>query len=232
MNLGSLAKQILTASAIRMAFALLGRLASKAELARYVGEQNLDPKTADRYSRLFAAEHGLKYAVEYDDQPGSENRTYLKERSVLRGPSAAEAKRRIADGKSSSALSLDEPAIRLHELGHVKDLAHRKAYRMAAVLAPNVAAVASGILGQRGHPWLSALTAMLGRVPLLVQEWEASRYAKAFLEKHLPPDEAQRVRELLNAGFRGYLYQTGAVGAATAVWQHLRPGLQERWDRK
>lgn len=229
MNLSSLGKQILTAAAIQLAFRTLGRLATRAELSRYVGAEHLDQKTAERYARLFAAEHGLKYRVEYDDQPRSSARVHLQPVSVLRGPSTAEAKRRL--GRGDPTLSLDDPAVRMHEMGHVKDLAHRRPVRALAALAPMVAGGVAGAIGQRGHPWLAALTAMLGRVPTLVQEWAATRYAKEFLERKLPPEEARRVHGLLAAAFRSYVYDTAATGAATAVWQHLRPKLQARWDQ-
>lgn len=125
---------------------------------------------------------------------------------------------------------IDDPAVYLHELGHIKGHKERsstfKALKNArenyGFKSNTISAVS--VLG--GVPNLGSAVIGMMEVPLVVEEWRASRDALNFMSARAPKDESARAKKLLKKLHNTYVV-SGVQKAVTpfissAVFSRVR----------
>lgn len=171
------------------------------QVNRMLDEQNVDEKLARRLLLEFRAQHRLTTKVkDMDMAPG-----YHVDTDTVVGRKSKSAKGR---------LSVDDPAWLLHELGHAK---HRGSWHDRLYNAPRITSKLSLVAALFGRPVIAATLRAVGYAPQLINEWKASQTANEFVRRTLPPEEAERVRRVLNAAYQTYLTMVGAKAAESAA---------------
>lgn len=125
---------------------------------------------------------------------------------------------------------IDDPAVYLHELGHIKGHKERsstfKALKNArenyGFKSNTISAVS--VLG--GIPNIGSAVIGMMEVPLVVEEWRASRDALNFMSDRAPKEESARAKKLLKRLHNTYVV-SGIQKAVTpfvssAVFSHVR----------
>lgn len=203
--------------------------ATLAKVKRIVEEQRLDAALADRLMNKFVEENDLqkvKFTYQVRSKLGPHFHPLIGSDGRVAGPSAATTKKAL-DKKEHSGhiISIDDPAIRLHEFGHALSRS-KDSWSASPVL--RVTAAVLGLLGSfaasaTGHPWVAGLVSLLGSSPVLAEEWKASDYAREFLKQNVPKAEAERAGRMLDHAFHTYLINTaGSIAKAISMGYIMR----------
>jgi len=208
--LSETAKNLLTFIGSVFLFNKLGSFANSRELARLMGMSNINPKLADRLMEEFKHHHDLgDVTLNYMTHPADPSTTYSVKGTG--GPTIS--------GKKGGLI--DDPAIRLHELGHATYMKENSWHTGELYTAgPAVAKAVSAVLAVEGLPVAATLVSLFGHVPVLTSEYLASSKAKQFLKDKVPAEEMERADKILSTAFNTYAIEaaSSAVAAGAAAY--------------
>ena len=131
---------------------------------------------------------------------------------------------------------IDDPAVYLHELGHIKGHKERSSTFKALRNAREGYGWKTGIITAASTlgnaPNLGSAVIGLMEVPLVVEEWRASKDALKFLSQNAPKEESARARKLLKSLHNTYVV-SGVQKAVTpfissAVFSHVRSKMMAK----
>lgn len=206
--LSPIAKSVLTTLGIYMLFDVGKSIVVREQLRQMLGEQNIDKKLADRLEREFKAQYQLQTKFQATDGDPE----YDPKTDTILGRTG---------NRKETRLSMDDPANRLHELGHALNVKNKSwhagpLYSLGRRMGQFSSAVASVL----NRPVIAAVLQALGYAPILVEEWRASRTAREFVNRTLKPEEAERVSRMLDRAYRTYIAKAVSSSAAvgTSTW--------------